>query len=92
MKQVIRYWFEFKRTDDTILHGVQIGCGVTAINYSDALQILITKLFKDTAIPEIINCIENVDIRNLDQAHVIPNMWAPGERGIWYPSFYHDNI
>jgi hypothetical protein len=65
---------------------------VTAFSYSDALQILNTKMFKDIIIPEITNCTENVDIRTLDQGHVIPNMCSPSERGIWYPLFYHDNI
>ncbi len=92
MRQLIRYWFEFERTKDVISFGVQIGCGVTALSYPDALQILTNKIFKDTALPEITNCIENVDIRILDQGHVIPNMWSPHERGIWYPLAYHNNF
>lgn len=86
-----RYWFEFQRTKNVIAHGVQIGCGVTAFDYPDALQLLQVKMLKDDGIPEILNCLENVDIRTLDQGHVIPNVWPPTERRIWYPLFYHDN-
>jgi hypothetical protein len=89
--KLIRYWFEFKKTENTFSVGVQLGCGVTAFNYSDALQILANKIFKNTTLPEIINCVENIDIRTLDQGHIIPNMWSPSERGIWYPLGYHDN-
>ena len=92
MIQLIRYWFEFENTDNVRSYGIQIGCGVTAFNYSDALNILTTKMFKDGLMPEITNCIENVDIRTLDKGHVIPNiMWSPSERGIWFPLGYHDN-
>ena len=91
MTHLIRYWFEFKKTENTFLSGAGIGCGVTAYNYSDALQILTTKLFKDVMMPEITNCIENIDIKTLDQGHVIPNMWTPSERGIWFPLGFHDN-
>jgi hypothetical protein len=72
--------------------GLQLGCGITAFNYIDALNILSETIFKDKKMPGIKKCIENIDIRNLDQNHVIPNMWAPNIRGIWYPLGYQDTI
>jgi hypothetical protein len=29
-----------------------------------------------------------LDARTLDRGHVIPNMLAPGRRGVWYPMGY----
>ena len=82
---MIRYWFEFKHSDDIFLLGLKLGCGVTAFNYDDAINILQEAIFKAKKLPDIKNCIENIDIKNLDQGHVIPNMWPPNFRGIWYP-------
>ena len=88
--RLIRFWFEFEKTKRPISDSVQIGCGVTAFNYLDALHIIVSKIFKDTTLPEITKCIANIDIRALDQRHVIPNMGTPSERGVWYPLGYHD--
>ncbi len=30
--------------------------------------------------------VADVDVRDLDQRHVIPNMGPPNVRGIWYPN------
>ncbi len=88
---MIRYWFEFEKSDDIYLLGVQLGCGVTAYNYEDAQNILKEKIFKDKEIPATKKVTENIDIRELDQRHIIPNMWTPNFRGIWYPMFFHEN-
>ena len=88
---MIRYWFEFKESDEIFSLGIELGCGVTALNYQDAIKVLEESVFKNKKLPTIKNCIENVDIRNLDQEHVIPNMWTPNFRGIWYPISFHEN-
>ena len=85
-----RYWIEFEKTPNTISAGLQIGCGVTAFDYEDALTIVIQKIFRDEKLTKITARIDNVDIRNLDQGHVLPNMWTPSFRGIWYPLGYQD--
>ncbi|HLK29204.1 MAG TPA: hypothetical protein VKT28_11555 [Puia sp.] len=88
----MRYWFEFENCDIiSSIAGLRIGCGVTAFNYSDAVNIMQNKIFKDKPIPEITSFVEDVDVRTLDQGHVIPNMWIPTFRGIWFPLGYHDN-
>jgi hypothetical protein len=78
-----RFWFRFKAGNDS--NTPRPGCGVTASNYDDALAILNETVFAGKRLPEIEHVIENVDISTLDQKHVIPNMEAPGWRGVWYP-------
>ena len=36
--------------------------------------------------PAIKNVIENIQFKDLDQNHVVPNMGPITERGIWYPN------
>lgn len=38
--------------------------------------------------PEVIECIEDVNVNDLDQSHVLPNMGNIVERGIWFPLGY----
>jgi hypothetical protein len=77
-----RYWFEFESADFQVWSW---GCGVTAYNYSDALSIMKERIFKTVEMPPIKKYTENIDINLLDQGHVIPNMYAPNFRGIWFP-------
>lgn len=65
-----------------------LGCGVTAYDHEDATSILRQDLFAETPMPTIRCVIEDVDIRSLDSAHVLPNMEAPIARGIWFPRGY----
>jgi hypothetical protein len=65
-------------------------CGVTAFNYSDALNILSQKNLKGDRVLGVKRCIENIDIKTLDQLHIVPNMWPPSLRGIWFPMGYQD--
>jgi len=84
-----RFWFEFKI--DSVFNyppGIGLGCGVTAIDYDDAVKILDQKVFNVIGRPPFKKVIEDVDIRELDQGHVIPNMSPPIYRGIWYPLGY----
>lgn len=90
MKTIVtRYWFEF---DSAKIKGLPpellIGCGITACDYNDAVSILKQKVFKGQEIPELTNKKENIDIRTLDQGHVIPNMKDPTLRGVWFPLGY----
>lgn len=88
---MVRYWFEFDVTAadfHIIPYGTLIGCGVTAYNYEDALKIIKEKVFNSSELPVIKRMVENVDIRTLDQGHVIPNMLAPVVRGVWFPPGY----
>lgn len=88
---MVRYWFEFDLMFADVAEipsGTLIGCGITAYNYEDAIKILQEKVFKSSELPRITRFVENVDIRTLDQGHVIPNMAAPVARGVWFPIGY----
>lgn len=84
-----RFWFEFEKNNlENYPFGFGYGCGVTAFSREDAISILKEKLFNTIEMPNIKKCIENVNINDLDQGHVIPNMNPPNERGIWFPQIY----
>ena len=73
-----RYWFKSSRN---------LGVGITAYSLSDAEIILNSAIQRHRLDVEIIETIENVDIGDLDQGHVIPNMNPPNFRGVWFPMF-----
>lgn len=77
--QLTRYWIEFKPDGEHL----RLRWGVTALGKVDALTLVQHALGGE--LPEIERIVENVDIRTLDQNHVVPNMRAPSERGVWYP-------
>lgn len=84
-----RFWFEFKiDSASNYPPGIGLGCGVTAFDYDDAVKILDENVFTAIGRPAFKRVIENVDIRELDQGHVIPNMKPPIYRGVWYPMGY----
>jgi hypothetical protein len=79
------YWFEFNLTlEEPHPIGVLIGCGVTAYTIEDAKFLMKQQLFK-SEIPDISRVVENVEISQLDQDHVVPNMGNVLKRGIWFP-------
>ena len=83
------FWFEFEaKSSFDLPPGVGIGCGVTEYDYNDALEILDTQVFTSIKRPPFKKVIENVDVRELDQGMVVPNMKAVVYRGIWFPLGY----
>jgi len=78
-----RFWFKF--TSNEPYDYLQLGCGVTAKNYDDALSLLRETVFFGEEIPEIGAVVEDIDLSGLDQKHVIPNMEPPNCRGVWFP-------
>ena len=84
-----RFWFEFEiDIAFNLPPGIGIGCGITAFNFDDALRIMDENIFVEIKRPPFKKIIEDVDIRQLDQGHVIPNMKPPIYRGIWFPMGY----
>lgn len=81
-----RYWIRFDdpRRDD---FGLGFGCGVTAFNLDDAVALLEQHVFRGPMPFPITASTEDVDVRTLDQGHIIPNMLSPNWRG-WYPIGY----
>ena len=83
---ICRFWFEFDITmDDNPPPGTLVGCGVSAYDRDDALDQLKTKVFVDQPIPNIRREMVDVDVSELDQNHVLPNMGLVAKRGIWFP-------
>ena len=74
-KNLRRFWFNTRRG---------AGLGVTAYSLGDARAILEEQSL--TSGVEIIGVIEDVDVAQLDQGHVIPNMGPPNFRGVWFPN------
>ena len=84
-----RYWFSFDGTGEAALRGsLKLGCGVTAYNRDDALEILRRQVFDSGPIPKVTHMIEDVDVSTLDHGHVLPNMEVVVLRGVWFPRGY----
>jgi hypothetical protein len=84
-----RFWFELDLSIE-IPHppGTLLGCGITADNLADALDILRNNVFSGFETPKIKNVKEDIEMRSLDQGHVIPNMGVVTRRGVWFPLGY----
>ncbi len=84
-----RYWFRFDQTiNQPHPMGTLAGCGVTACSREEALQMLAERVFRSDTLPPIKECIEAVDVSQLDENHVRPNMGNPTSPGVWYPLGY----
>ncbi|NVM61772.1 hypothetical protein FHW88_000048 [Mucilaginibacter sp. SG538B] len=91
MIRLTRYWFEFdiNVVDGDLPPGIAVGCGLTAVNYEDALFILQNDIFIGKQIPPVKRYIEDIDISTLESGHVLPNIMTPSVyRGVWYPQGY----
>jgi len=85
-----RYWFKFAGKHYSELpFGIIMGCGVTAINYEDAINIIREKVFQGGELPQIITLIEDIDISLLEENHVRLNIGNIFPRGIWFPLGYN---
>jgi hypothetical protein len=71
-----RFWFKADRG---------LGFGVTAQSAGDAERLLASAGFVRGRDFEVVEVVENVDVRTLDQNHVLPNMGPPHTRGVWFP-------
>ena len=71
-----RYWFKTSE---------RIGLGVTAYSLDNAKSLVNETISEWRINYEVIKIIEDVDIRDLDQNHVLPNIGSLNFRGIWYP-------
>ena len=72
-----RYWFKTKD---------HLGFGVTAYSIEDARRLVDDAARRLGWDYEVLGIVEDVDIRDLDQNHVTPNMGPPNFRGVWYPN------
>lgn len=77
-----RYWFRFEALPYP--NPFNLGCGVTAYDHDDAIS-LVMEGFGSLEIPEILECISDVDVSTLDHRHVLPNIGNLSIRGMWFP-------
>jgi hypothetical protein len=82
MKLLTRYWFTFTKTSKP--SPLNIGCGVTAFSYADALDLLRERLAPED-LARVAGHSANIDVSTLDPGHVLPNMGIVSNRGIWFP-------
>lgn len=71
-----RYWFKTKQHP---------GFGVTAYSIEDARRLVDDAARRIGSNCEVVEIVEDIDVRELDQEHVIPNMGPPNLRGVWFP-------
>ena len=88
MKTLNRYWFNFETLDRP--SALNLGCGVTAYDYDDAISLLGHRVFAGKELPKIIGYHTDVDVSTLDQKHVLPNIGLITVRGIWFPQGYEE--
>jgi hypothetical protein len=77
-----RFWFRFTADNRSSL-----AYGVTAWTEEDARAILRAEVFGGD-LPSDPEITADVDVRTLDQKHIVPNMEAPAWRGVWFPRGY----
>ena len=88
MKSLRPYWFNFEMLNKP--SPLNLGCGVTAYDYDDAITLLGQRVFAGRELPRIVGFREDVDISTLDQKHVLPNLGSVLVRGIWFPQGYEE--
>jgi hypothetical protein len=77
-----RFWVRF----DDGRPSLGLGMGVTGVDRADAESLLAASIFlSGQPLPTIREVIEDVDVRDSDQSHVVPNMGDPSIRGVWFP-------
>lgn len=59
--------------------------GVTAHSLPEAQAIAHAACAKLGRVFKPYEVVEDVDIRTLDQHHVVPNMGPPNFKGVWFP-------
>lgn len=71
-----RFWFGLSRG---------LGVGVTASSRLEAESLARDACSQSGWAFEPREVIEDVDVRDLDQNHVVPNMGPPNFKGVWFP-------
>jgi hypothetical protein len=80
-----RYWIRFDGDVHELPAGSRLGFGVTAVDRGDAEHLIKEVVFGSRPMPAPAEVVEDVDVRDLDPGHVVPNMGDPSVRGVWFP-------
>lgn len=85
--RLTRYWVEILFTAST--PAIRRYFGITAYSWDDALALLYAcPAYQADQGPQLGDIVIDVDVRTLDQGHVLPNMLPPSLRGVWFPMGY----
>ena len=76
-KLLVKFWFNAKEIR---------GIGVTAYSLEDAISLIKNEKSVMSYEPNFDSYKENINIQELDQNHIIPNMGVCTNRGIWFPN------
>jgi hypothetical protein len=79
------FWFKFEADSKLWPTALNLGCGVTAYNYEDAVNILKERVFAGKPFPKVSELLLDVNVQDLDPGHVVPNMGVVTQRGVWFP-------
>ena len=74
---LIRFWFSTEKG---------LGIGVTAYSIEDAIAVIQAQESAMRYGPNFEEFIEDIDVQELDQGHVVPNMGVCTQRGVWFPN------
>jgi hypothetical protein len=86
MRKLRKFWFRFETIPKPT--AINLGCGVTAYTRDDAVGLLRDYVFGANGPPPIIECIEDVEMDQIEQEHARPNAGDTEIRGIWFPQGY----
>jgi hypothetical protein len=86
MNSLRKFWFRFETLPRPT--AVNLGCGVTAYNRDDALNLLREHVFGPYGLPPIVECIEDVELDQIEKKHARPNIGDTERHGIWFPLGY----
>lgn len=85
MARLHRYWIRFKVDAIPNCNILKLGCGVTAWTEDDALELVREHVFVGEDVPAIESIVTDIDVRDLEAAHVQPNIGVVSRRGVWFP-------
>jgi hypothetical protein len=90
VKTLRRFWFKFERLPTPT--AINLGCGVSAYDYDDAISLLQERMFGPNGPPAIEQCTQDVEIQTLEKNHVLPNIGNLDARGIWFPQGFEEPL
>jgi hypothetical protein len=90
MSALHKYWFAFEKIGKPT--PLNLGCGVTAYDQADAIDLMKRHIFGNHEIPGISHVTDDIEFENLNQGHVAPNVGDMDVRGIWFPQGYDEEL
>ncbi len=77
---------------DAATRSLVLGCGVTAYDREDAIDLMQRHIFGNREMPKISHVTDDAELGSLNQGHVAPNVGNMNVRGIWFPQGYDENL